>query len=369
MMESFHQLVKFKAEILCYGIKVRKEFEENLYSQGLRRTKRFGMARGVKIILGNKLVVSATFGDRYTKKSPLELFKIKDEWFIERRGEEIFKVALLESPDWYFKKMVDNTLVMEHVQLHSLRTLAASLYGGCDFSRNDACKFCKRNVAQNAGRENLDILSEAVACATGFCHNCSLSLNTGFVDSADRGAEMFACAMQKIRRYSDIPIGVEMCPPQTINQIEKMIEAGMGSLTINMEFVNEEYRKSFCPGKSRIPQKDYFDAARYTISQLGEGSVSSVLIAGLTTKQEVIKGAEVLVKNGIVPSICAFRPFDGTALQEYPVTPSSDLIDITREVVKLMRAQGIRTERDEGCIKCGACSLENDFCQSSEGLY
>jgi hypothetical protein len=360
-MNSINQLIVLKSEILCYGLKVNEEVARELNNQGLRTTKRFGMARGAKIILGNKLVVSAAFGNKYTEKSPLELVSMVQDWFVTRKNKEIIEVNLLDTPTWYFDEMADGSLLMDHVQLHSKNSLAASIYGGCDFIPSDACKFCRRNQAQNSALENLDTLSRAIAIASNQVNNCSLSLNTGYIKSLDRGAELFSIALQKIRQFSDLPIGVEMCPPHTTNYIADMIDKGMKSLTINIEFIDDKYRKQFCPGKSHIPKKTYFDAAEYVLSQLGKGTVSSVLIAGLTPPKEVIKGAEVLASKGIVPSICAFRPFDGTALEGHPTTRSSDLIKITDEVFSLMQSYGLTTQRDAGCIRCGACSLEGDF--------
>jgi hypothetical protein len=359
--EALRQEVELKAEILCYGVKVKKDYQAHLYSQGIIKTKRFGMARGAKIIIGKRLMVSGTFTDKYAKKSPISLLRKGNKWFIEREGKGIFEISLLKSPKWYFGKMADNTLAMEHVQLHSFNMLAASVYGGCDFSQNDVCKFCKRNVSQNARKENLDILSQAVKRAWESTQDCSLALNTGFINTTDRGASIFAEAIRKIRHHTPIPIGVEMCPPQRNREIEEMIDAGMDSLMINIEFTNEHYRRKYCPGKSRIPQENYFDAANYVISQLGEGSVSSVLIAGLTPKKEVIKGAEILVRRSIVPSICAFRPFDGTALQNHPVTSPLEYLEICSKVQELMKTYGVSTEKDKGCVRCGACSLEGDF--------
>ena len=143
-----------------------------------------------------------------------------------------------------------------------------------------------------------------------------------------------------------------------------LIDAGANAFSINLEIYDDRLRRLFCPAKSKIPKQRYVEVWEHLIKQTGKNTVTSVLIAGLESRRSTIEGAHMLISEGVLPTILAFRPNDGCYLQNFVHSNPDDLEAISSEVGKLLLDHDLSARGQPGCIGCGACNLENDFRES-----
>jgi hypothetical protein len=68
-----------------------------------------------------------------------------------------------------------------------------------------------------------------------------------------------------------------------------------------------------------------------------------------------------LVKEGVVPTLIPIKPLDGTPMEKYHTTNSSEYLELSRDTSSKMAEEKLVVKEASGCASCGACSLENDL--------
>ncbi len=163
-----------------------------------------------------------------------------------------------------------------------------------------------------------------------------------------------------VRKFTSVPISVEMAPPKDANKIDQLKAAGASSLIMNLEIADPVLRKQICPGKSSITYESYYNCYKHSIEVFGRGKVSCVLIAGIQPKEDIVKECEKLAEIGVIPTIIPFKAMDDCELK-VPNCNAEELIWISERVGQLLRQRGLSPKMQEGCTKCGGCSLETNY--------
>lgn len=63
---------------------------------------------------------------------------------------------------------------------------------------------------------------------------------------------------------------------------------------------------------------------------------------------------------GVFPTIMPFRPLDDCTFKYNKACNADELIEMSEYLGELLRKYGLKPECQEGCTKCGGCSIEND---------
>jgi len=360
--------IETKLDLLCKGIKIDSDLLEEftwkiLGHEEINYNKRTGIS-GVQLIIGNNYIANTSFSDKFTANSPYTIEKEKNEFIITKNKKICKYIKVLPPPKWYFKKTKDGRLMSNVLTIEGSRTLIMSCYNYCDyFKSGNQCLFCALNYnvkKQKDGKIIIENIIETLQNALDDNPNLHLHLTGGNTLTPDKGLLNYLEYIKAIREVSDIPISVELAPPDTNNYFDKLAEAGCNSIIINCEIWNDHKRKEICPGKSQIRKKRYFESWKYGLELFGENQVSSVLIGGLEPRESTLNGAKELIKNGIIPIIMPFRPIDGSALENHSTVSISDILFISKYVASLMKENGLNPELQPGCTSCGACSIEID---------
>ena len=85
------------------------------------------------------------------------------------------------------------------------------------------------------------------------------------------------------------------------------------------------------------------------------------MIAGIQPDEDIIAECEKLTDIGVIPTIIPFKPMDDCEYRALPNCSSSSLLYISARVGKMLREKGLSPEMQEGCTKCGGCSLETNY--------
>jgi len=143
---------------------------------------------------------------------------------------------------------------------------------------------------------------------------CIQAINypTVFNDLLALSTTILACAK--------VPVSVS-CQPLNMAQMEKLTETGIDRVSIALDAVTQELFDKVKGASSQTPYT--WEKQRKTLEEavqvFGKGSVSTHLIAGLSeNEQEIVETVQWCVDSGVCPSLFAFTPIAGTALERLP---------------------------------------------------
>jgi biotin synthase-related radical SAM superfamily protein len=190
-----------------------------------------------------------------------------------------------------------------------------------------------------------------------------LTLNGGMTSHSGRGMEIIEPVVREIKNvYPSLDIAVEITPPKNLKWIDKLKNAGVSSLMMNIECWDESIRKEIIPGKNRLCSKDtYLKAFEHSIEIFGKGKVTSCFVVGTEKIESLKEGAGVLTDLNVIPSPLAGRYFEDSANHLFdPKVNFHELLDLMVYINKLMYEKKLTSGDRSGCIACGMCDLTKD---------
>lgn len=272
-------------------------------------------------------------------------------------------------PRFYGLRTADGIPYRAIALLHGRDVLATTLLQTCIRfrDRRESCQFCAIEQSLSDGRtvarKTPAQVAEVAEAAVRLDGVKQLVMTTGTPASDDRGARMMAETAAAVRARVDLPIQAQCEPPDDPAWFRRMKEAGVDSLGMHLEVVEEEVRRRILPGKSEFGVERYFEAFAQAVAVFGRGQVSTYLLAGLGDSADaLIACSERLIHAGVYPFVVPFVPIAGTPLAGHPPPSTDFMVEIYTAVGALLRASDIRSrEMAAGCAKCGACSALSLF--------
>jgi biotin synthase-related radical SAM superfamily protein len=231
----------------------------------------------------------------------------------------------------------------------------------CYDKPNLKCKFCSIKPTDSQTVVPANEVIEGLRALFALTDKYAINLGGGSYINPDNMAKYLIEIITGTRTFTSTPISVEMAPPADIELIRQLKEAGASSLIMNLEVADPALRKVICPGKSSISYEHYYDCYKYGVKIFGRGKISSVLIAGIQPKDEIVAECEKLTDVGVIPTIIPFKAMDDCEYRNKPNCPSEELLWISSKVGEILRRKGLSPKMQEGCTKCGGCSLETNY--------
>ncbi len=282
-----------------------------------------------------------------------------------RRGSiPIASIAFPKQPRFYSRSTADGVPYSHIATLHGADVLATTVLQTCIRyeSRRKACKFCAIGQSLAAGRTvkrktpaQLAEVAKAAVELDGVRH---MVMTTGTPPTPDRGALLLCESAEAIRAAVDLPLQAQCEPPDTNAWFQRMKDAGVDTLGMHLELVDEDLRQRILPGKSEVPMSRYWEAFEAAVEVFGRGQVSTYLLAGLGDSAETLLAASRrLLDLGVYPFVVPFVPISGTPLEDHPA-PSADFMrSVLEPLGELVADAGIRAaDIKAGCGRCAACS-------------
>ena len=360
-------ITDIKLELLCKGVRL----PEHLLGQfpGYIH-KRASLSEGMCFDLWRRghdrpLSINVAVHEKFVQESP---FYYDDEHkLILKNNHPFINANLIAPPTWYNRVLDDGLSFNEIFQVHYKSILATCLTNFCEFKTTGrGCKFCaigyqteKNNIRQV--RHIVSALKEIIGKEQNFTE---ININAGALINEKKAFDLYSDVITGIREVTDLPIYAQICPPLDLSGIDQLVEAGISTLSFNLEIFNEKLRRQIMPAKGCIPIEQYFKAIEYAIKFLGRGQVSSWLIAGLEPVDSTIEAAKQIASAGAIPFITVFRPLIGSKFENHPppdpasIAPAFDALARILSEMKLDPAKSLC-----GCVKCNCCSAltENIF--------
>ena len=283
---------------------------------------------------------------------------------LTRDGLVVMPVEFAPTPKFYSLKTKDGIAYSKLAVLHGRDVLATTVSQRCVRWRNEGerCHFCAIERSMESGDtaglktpEHLAEVAEAALRLDGIQH---MVMTTGTINYTDMGVKYLAKCTAAIKRVADIGIQVQFEPPQNLDDMLLLKDAGVDTVGIHLESFSQATRERISPGKATISIARYFEAFRRAVEIFGHNQVSSYIIAGFGDDAEtIIEGARQMAEIGVYPFVVPLRPIIGTLLQD-AITPDPAFMQpIYKRVAANNLKYGLSYRNSKaGCTRCGACS-------------
>jgi uncharacterized Fe-S cluster-containing MiaB family protein/biotin synthase-related radical SAM superfamily protein len=350
---------QLKAELLCYGLRVAPDIANEM-SKFNSYIHEGGFVHAAHFLIGDHLV-NTCIAENFTLNSPYILRRRDGHFEVLRDSEIVAPCELLPTPPWCDEN-IDGYKLGHILRPHGKNVIAGMPETRCHFfATGQECAFCSLGPLQGQPRVPAELVAHAALRAREFNPSYELSLSGGTPCTPDHGASYFASICALITQQAQVPISVELIPPEDNADIERLRESGATAIIMNLEVWDETLRSVFCPGKARVPVDRYMNAITHAITVFGRGRVASVLIAGIQSRLDVVQAAKALIGIGAIPTVIPFKPFDACRMRRFPCAHPEDLIAIYEELSTALIEAKLSPDMQPGCTRCGGCSLENLF--------
>ncbi len=285
------------------------------------------------------------------------------------REDVMVKGALrpVRRPRFYDLETADGVPYEQIARLHGRHVLATTVVQTCvRYKRDSRCRFCTIEESLTSKTTTQVKLAEQIAevalAAVRLDGVRQIVMTTGTSNGPDRGARHLARCVEAVKDVlPNIPIQVQLEPPDNLVWIRRLHAAGVTAIGIHVESLDEEVRARWTPGKAQVPLQTYMEAWEEAVAVFGRNRVSTYLLIGLgENPDELVKGAERLIDMGVYPFVVPYRPLAGALAHDVDQVPapSHELVaDITDRVGRALRKASMRgADQRAGCAACGACS-------------
>lgn len=296
--------------------------------------------------------------------SPYSVVESSAGYVISRDGMPVAPVAFPRRPRFHDFSTSDGVPYSHLAVLHGTDVLATTVVQTCIrwSSESDRCRFCGIGISLQNGATipvktpaQLAEVAEAAVRLDGVKH---FVMTMGTINETDKGARYMAKCVRAVKAAVDIPVEVQFEPPDHLEVLAEVRDAGADSIGIHLEAFDQAVRERIIPGKARISVDYYFTTLRRAVELFGVGQVSSYIIVGLgESPQSIIAGCQRLVDIGVFPFVVPLRPILGTGMQD-ATPPSTEIMTlIYRAVAGMLELRGMsHADSKAGCARCGACS-------------
>ena len=311
--------LKLKINLLLNGVRLGNSFEVHA------RATLESISEGLNIDLGNGVYVTSSINNR----SAFVIYKTASGYDL-RNGELSLRIELITPPNIQDLTTTDGT-PLNKVGTFQLDRARISAFKGCIFGvLNVECKFCEIGDLKKMRKNKLKHINEFISYVEQQHKQIRHFLVSGGTPS-DKGWGHFIDVCKEIKSVSEKPIYAMFSPPHTLGIIDELVQSGVSEIAINLEFYNNKFAKDIIPGKAAIGRESYFESLEHAVKLLGShGAVRSILIVGIESQKDTLKGVEELASRGVVPILSIFKPLKGTKM-EYMDHPDLELLLSTWE--------------------------------------
>jgi len=242
----------------------------------------------------------------YSESSPFEIGRYKEGYGIFKEGELFTEVSFLPKKPFLERRTSKGTEMKNIVKMVTPGFPIIYLNTGCMYWGEKQCKFCVvGHIDTKKIKDPYEVAETVAAGVEEGAIKTHVALTSGALPG-DRGLELLAETTSAIKSLVDIPVSVNLEPPDDIEKLSLLEDAD--SIYLNLEVYDEEKRREFLPGKSEFPVEYYYDVFEECFELFDENQVCSVLLAGLEEDETYLKGVEELACRGVLPVTTPFYP-------------------------------------------------------------
>ncbi|MDO8670049.1 MAG: hypothetical protein Q7O66_01290 [Dehalococcoidia bacterium] len=253
------------------------------------------------------------------------------------------------------------------------------------FAHRDQCKFCNFNGTQDDSRSiglsrpvtvNLEETVEAYRILSDDTMLLEGRFEMGGFMSSEQEASIHFDFVESIAKGAPYkPVLTVQTEAMHRKDMQRLKDAGLDCMAIQMEAWDPEIFAEVCPGKAKhAPHEQWLESLLDAVDVFGAGNVGGKIIAGLslippnghTTWQQArdshIEGNRWMIKNGVMPTFSHVRMPPGsvywadyqTLRQKLP--PTEYFLDVALDHHATMMEYGLYKKLNK-LMYCGLCCI------------
>jgi hypothetical protein len=342
-----------KLDLYCRGMRLDDScfLEEDRGRQILRT--RAGLGSGLELILPGGLWTNVPVTENFARSSPYVLHRVEGQYVLSREGERVAIVKLSPRPEWYER---ETTTGKPMRRIGTLQGTYLGVYPAkvCEYwtvkPERENCKFC--SVGLNLGVDDADEKSveevlEVVRAAREESGITYVDFNTGHY-AGDVYLDILEPYITRIKKELGLLVGVQTPPHRDLRRYDGLREMGVNRVSFCFEIFDRAIFREICPGKDREYGLDhYLEAVRYcaTLGRAGPRDepwvTNGEIIAGLEPPESSIRAIDWITSVGAIPTVCVFRPLEGTDMREAEPPRTEDLVPVFRRLYEACMERGL----------------------------
>ena len=340
-----------KIGLMTHGMNVSETARKTIGGDGNRplTLADYASTSGISMILEGDVWVNAPIKDHnpnFVGDSALYTLNFRDGKFFVSSGNADFEARPVPVPA-YHNGNAKSGEPYQNLAITPTDRVRISPIEGCAI----ACQFCDLPYKFRYRKKGVDDLVESirVALLDPIQKAKHVLISGGTPKPEDYGYEneVYSAVTPA---FPDIDVDIMMVPMPGLLDAQQLKNIGVHGLSINLELYNEEKAKRIMRGKYKASRQLYFDFIEQAVPIFGEGNVRSLLMVGIESLEDTLKGVESLAQRGCDPVLSPFRPDPSTPMKnEQPPTE-----EFLREVYLRSRdiVERYRVKLGPRCIPC-----------------
>lgn len=326
-----------------------------------------GPAEGRAFII-NGVPVSVPIAAEYVQHSPFSLKETDSGYNLLKNNIPVSPIKVVPEPKFYNKSTKDGIPYRQIALLHGKDCLATTVLQRCvHWKHSQKCSFCSTESTlsnkQTIAKKTSSQLAQVARAARDLDGVTHMVLTSGTEDPPGSEISYLAKCARAIKEAANIPMQVQIAPPNDLDMMDELKDAGVESIGIHIESFDADILSKVAPAKATIGLAHYEKAWKKAVQLFGINQVSSFIIAGLgETVSSIAWGSELLADLGVYPFVVPLRPIPGSMLAN-ATPPHPDIMKQLYDIVgKILQTKGISTDQIlAGCARCGACSALSSY--------
>ena len=318
------RVVRKKAELQSRGVHIPEQMIpelEDLYNAPAISSGR--MVFCLESPAGDgELIPAFIVNGKRAARSPFHLVKNGAGYEIHVGNEKYTDSTILPRPRFYNLTTTSGTPMYKIAVIVGPGHMRSVVNNRCYYQQIDKpCRFCAVQRWWDASMEKaLPEIAETVEAAVKEGVVKHLSLTTGTLRKTDKGLEDLIETARLIHQKVDIPIMFEFEPPRDLSLLTSLLKeaknAGVTTVSCNVECFDEKLRPEIMPVKGRIPLDTYFKAWKICLDIFGANDVFTVAVAGIgEDDSSITKGIEAAAARGVMTFLVPHSPAIGAKFE------------------------------------------------------
>lgn len=343
-----------KLDLYCKGIRLDDScFIEQAGGRKILRT-RAGLGSGLEAILPGGLWTNIPVTEAFAAKSPYLLRQANSRFLLFRDGAFVDEIELAPRPEWYTRKTSSGKAM---TRIGSLQGTYLGIYPSkvCEYwtekPEKTNCKFC--SVGLNLGYDDADEKSiqevmEVVHAAQAESDITYVDFNTGHY-TGETYLDILEPYIRRVKEETGLLVGIQTPPHSDLSRYDRLKEMGVNRVSFCFEIFDPDRFVEVCPGKHReYGLERYLKAVEYCAS-LSKGTnpldspwvTNGEIIAGLEAPESSIRAIDWITSVGAIPTVCVFRPLQGTDYEEVAQPDTDELVPVFRRLYDACMEKGL----------------------------
>jgi hypothetical protein len=358
-----------KLDLYCRGMRLDDScFVERDGGRQILRT-RAGLGSGLELVLPGELWTNVPVTEQFASRSPYVLHMRDGRYTIlrydersaaaagdrilERRGVEIAEVRLAPRPEWYSRTTSTGKPM---TRIGTLQGTYLGVYPAkvCEYwteKPKSNCQFC--SVGLNLGVDDADEKSvgevlEVVKAARQESGITYVDFNTGHY-TGDTYLDILEPYVRRVKEETGLLVGIQTPPHHDLSRYRKLREIGVNRASFCFEIFDPETFQRICPGKAReYGLERYLKAVAYCGEIARERPFAAEpwvangeIIAGLEPPSSSIAAIDWITSAGAIPTVCVFRPLEGTDMEDALPPKTEEMIPVFRRLYEACMERGL----------------------------